>query len=500
MAKSPHGIEILPKVSRAAARVVSADALAFVAELQRGAKAMRDLARQQRSERQQVFDKGGLPDFKPWTRAIREASWKAATPPRDLTDLRCAVVTSPARRDLLLGLNSGARLCLADFADFASPAWDSLIEGHANLMDRWTSAMEHVDPASGRRISLSQRLATLMVQPRSLMVDEPRVKCDGKPVAAGLLDAGLCLFHTAKVALAKASAPYLQLAGIASQGEARLWNDILLHAQSLLGLPAGSIRIHVRIDTLSAAFEIDEIVHELREHVAGLSPGGFSHGFDTLSSLAAHKARGGANAGGEALTDLIVRTAHRRGLLALAPMARGNARALAEQAVRSGADGLWTSHPEQVAPTLKVFNDDMPTANQIYVSRDDVRVGQKELIAAGSGQASAQLAAAHINAALLVLESWLSGGGPVAVDGAIEDRASVDFRRGQLWQWLRHGAKLESGTKFTAAQFEDAVAQALTALKSRDGRFKDAANLLKAVVAAPNLEPDLFAIAWKKLA
>ena len=502
MAKPSRGIDVLPKVGRATARVFSSDALNFVGELQRVSKPGRDLARQQRAERQQMFDKGGLPDFRPETTAIRAGSWKAAALPRDLADVRCGIVTAPARKDLLLALNSGARLCLADFADVLSPAWDSLIDAHLNLMDRWTSAMEHVDPANGRRISLSQRLATLMVQPRSLMADEPRVKCDGKPVASGLFDAGLYLFHTAKVALAKASAPYLQLADIASQAEARLWNDILLHAQSLLGLPAGTIRVHVRIDTLSAAFEIDEIIHELREHIAGVSCGGFSYGFDVVRSLGRHKTRISGDDGmpDTALRDLLVRTAHHRGLTALAPLARADAKALGEQAVRSGFDGLWVSHPEHVAATQKVFNDDMPTANQIYVSRDDVVVSQKDLVAVTGNMPSAACLADHIRASLLVLDSWLSGGGSVAVDGAIEDRASADFRRAQLWQWLHHGVKLDTGAKVTTALFDMVLTESLASLKSSNGRFKEAAGLLKALVTAPDLETDIFTQAWKKLA
>jgi malate synthase len=501
MAKIPRGIEIIPKGNREAARVLSSDAMQFVAELHRGSRLARDLLKSQRAERQQMFDKGGLPDFRPDTRSIRSGAWKAAPPPRDLTDLRCGIVTACSRRDLLMALNSGAKLCLADLADFTSPGWDTLTASHTNLMDRWTSAMEHVDKASGRRMSLSQRLAALMVQPRSLMADEPRVKCDGKPVAAGLFDAGLYLFHNARVALAKASGPYLQLPDVASQAEARLWNDILLHAQSLLDLPAGSIRVHVRIDTLSAAFEMHEIIHELREHISGISPGGLSYGFDVIRSLAAQKSRlmGDGGVADGALKDLLIHTAHQRGILALGPMARLEAKPAAEQAVRCGFDGVWMAHPDHVPAALKVFNDDMPTANQIYVSRDDVRAGQTELLRSDVSIRTEAAIGQSITAALAALESWLSGDGPVDIDGMIEDRASADFHRAHLWQGLRHGVKLDGARKFTTALFEQYLAESLTAMKSRNGRFKDAASLLKALVTAPELQPDLFAQAWKKL-
>ncbi len=480
MAKLPKGIEIVSKVSREAARVLSSDALHFVAELQRGAKSTLDQLKLQRAA---AAIKAGLPDFKPNTSAIRAGSWKAAAPPRDLTDLRCGIVTNVSRKELLTALNSGARLCLADFADFTSPSWGNLIDGHINLMDRWTSAMEHVDKVSGRRVSLSQRLATLMVQPRRLLGDEPRVKCDGKPIAAGLFDAGLYLFHNAKAALAKASGPYLSLIDIASQAEARTWNDILLHAQSLLGLPSGSIRLQVRVDTLSAAFEVDEIVHELREHIAGLSLSDQRHGLDVMG-----------------LSGLVIRTAHRRGVLAMAPLTRDDARPHAEHAVRSGFDGIWTSTPEQAAAAIKVFNDDMPTPNQIYVSRDDVTLKQSDLLKPGDGKVTSEIFQHTINAAVLMLEAWLAGRGSITVDAMIEDNASLDLYRAHLWQWLRHGVKLEGGGKITLAMFEAYLSEILKPLKTADGRHKEAAALLKAMVTVETLAPDLFAIAWKKLA
>ena len=501
MAKLPRGLEIGPKLGREAGRVLSGEALQFVAELHRGARTARELLKAKRTERQLVLDKGGLPDFKPETSAIRSGSWKAAALPRDLLDLRAGIVTEVSRKSLLSGLNSGARLCLADLSEFTSPAWDRLIDGQGNLMDRWTSAMEYVDKVTGRRISLSQRLATLMLQPRSIMADEPRVKCDGKPIAAGLFDAGLYLFHNAKAALAKASGPYLQLIDVASQHEARAWNDILLQAQSLLGLPAGSVRVHLRIDSLFAAFEMDEIIHELREHAAGMSPGGPRYGFGVIRGFAAQKARiiGDDGVPDEVLKDLIIRTAHRRGLLALASISRSDAKAQAEQAVRSGFDGIWTSHLEQVAAALKVFDDDMPTANQIYVSRDELTAGAGEILETGKDARSEICVRQNIVAALQVLEAWLSGGGGMSVDGAFEDLASADFRRAQLWQWLRHGVKLDSGKKFNAGLFEAHLAQSLNELKSRDGRFKEAAALLKAMVTATDLPQDVFAQAWKKL-
>ena len=501
MAKLPKGIELAPKISRDAARVLTPEAMHFVAELHRATNGERQRMIALRHERQALFDKGELPDFRTETTAIRDGAWKVAPIPRDLADLRAAIVTCPSRKELLNALNSGAKLCLADFADFTSPIWDNLISGQINLMDRWTSAMEHTDPVTRKRVSLSQRLACLMVRPRALHLDEPRVKLDGKPLAAGLFDAGLYLFHNAKLALAKASGPYLCLPRVESQLEARMWNDILLHAQSLLALPAGTIRVHVQIDSVCAAFEIDEIAYELREHLAGLSLADSRYGFSFIRCFGLHKTRILADAGVStaALSGVLIRTAHRRGLLALASMTRGDARSAAESAVREGFDGLWTSDPEQVQTVTKIFNEDMPTANQLYVTRGEVVAGTKDIVGIADGPRSEAVFQQNVRVALLGFEAWLGGRGTVMVDGICEDAASAEFRRAQIWQWLRHGVKLDT-RKLTDAVFEEHLADVLKQMKSADGRFKEAAQLLKSLVQAKHFEPEFTSLAMRKLA
>ncbi len=501
MAKSPKGIEVVPKVSREASRVLTGDALRFVAELHRAAVADRARITSLRAAHQALFDKGALPDFRPETSAIRDGEWKAAALPRDLLDQRAGIVAAPSRKELLAALNSGAKICLADFADFTSPSWNNLIDGQVNLMDRWTSAMEHIDPSTKKRVSLSQRLATLMVRPRGLDQDEPRLKVDGKPVAAALFDAGLYLFHNAKVALAKASGPYLCLPRITSQTEARAWNDILVHAESLLGLPAGSIRVTVTIDDLCAAFEMDEIAYELRNHIAGLSAGGMNYAFSSIRNLGAQKTRIAADDGshGTALAGLLIRTAHRRGMIAMAAMARSDVKPAAEDAVRQGFDGQWTAHPDQVAGALKIFNDDMPTPNQTYVTRDDAVSRQKDLLLHHEGVKAEAVFRGNIRVALIGIEGWISGRGTVLVDGIMEDRASIEFRRAQLWQWLRHGVTLDSGVKLKPTVFEACLAEALKQEKSADGHFKEAAALLKSLCLAKEFVADFTPLAMRKL-
>ena len=495
MAKAPRGIEIGPKLSRDDTRVLSEEALDFLTVLSRAAGRPEDHAEE-------------LAVFKPETSAIRDGAWKIAPLPRDLADLRTGIVTALSRKELMTALNSGVRVCLADFCDFTPPSWDNLMDGQRNLMDRWTSAMDYTDPVTGKRMSLSQRLATLMVRPRPLQSEETRVKVDGQPIAAGIFDAGLYLFHNAKVSLAKASGPYLCLTGVSSQADARIWGDLLIHAESLLGLPVGSIRVNIVIGTPGTMLQLDEIAYELRDHMTGFSMGGQRFAFSAALQALARK--GGTLPDAldleQAWQGHVIRTAHRRGSLALASMTREASREHAERAVRAGFDGIWTGHPDHVAAAAKVFNDDMPTANQLYVTRDDVA----GLPQAKTGLLEAKTEAtfhADIDATLIVLESWLAGRGPSNVGGVVEDSASADLRRLRLWHWIRQGAKLDTGRKAGEALYEDCVLDALKRLKAergdeayRSGRFREATVLLRTLVLAKEFEPDFTALTLKKLA
>jgi malate synthase len=494
VAKLPKGIELVPKLDRDAARVLTADALAFIASLQRAIS----------SERLRLIearDNGDAPEFRRETVAIRRAEWKVAALPRELADQRTVVVAPPSRRELLGALNSGARLCVADFHDMASPVWDNLIDGHINLMDRWTSAMEHVDKTTGRRVSLSQKLATLMVRVRPLLADEPRLKIDGKAVASGLFDAGLYLIHNARTAIAKASGPWLWLPGIHTQAEARLWNDILLHAQSLLELPAGTIRVNLMLDSAAAAFAADEIAYELREHLAGLAIGAERYAKSLMELNAQQKPKSVLGNAPSALIGFIVGRAHRRGALALAPAIResGPARELSELAVREGADGILLSIPELATAAAKVFNDDMPTPNQIYVTRDELKTKPEELLAGEEAFGGEDVFRQYAGASLLFLEAWLSG------SAALIDAAEFERMRMLLWQWTRLGTKFE-GAKAGEAMLEDALLAAMKQEKDsrgeenyRTGRFREAAALLRALALSKDWIADFMPLVMKKV-
>jgi malate synthase len=495
MAKASRGIEVGPKLSRDDTRVLSEDALDFLTTLARAGGRPTDRVAE-------------LTTVRPETSAIRDGAWKIAPLPRDLADVRTGLVTALSRKELMLALNSGARLCLADFCDFTPPSWDILMDGQRNLIDRWTSAMDFVDPVTGKRMSLSQRLATLMVRPRALQTEETRVKVDDQPIAAGLFDAGLYLYHNAKVSLAKASGPYLCLSGVASRVDARTWNDLLIHAESLLGLPLGSIRVNIMTGTPGVMLQLDEMAYELRDRMTGFSMGGQRFAFSAALQALARK--GGTLPDAfdldRAWQGFVIHSAHKRGCLALAAMTRDTARDHAERAVRAGFDGLWTGHPDHVAAAAKVFNDDMPTANQIYVTREDV-TGPPDAAPGLADVKTEDLFRADIDATLILYEAWLAGRGPVSIEGVVEDVASAEFRRLRLWHWIRLGAKLDTGRKAGEALYEDCVLDALKRLKAergeeayRGGRFRDATVLLRSLVLAKELEPDFTALALKKLA
>ena len=500
MAKALKGIEITAKIPREAARLLTPAALNFLAGLQR------------------VYE-ARLPEEMPHleqrheSRAIRGGAWRIAALPRELHDLRGVMVMPTHRKAVINGLNSGAKAAIADFADMTVPAWENLLAGQINLMDRWTSAMEHVDAATGKRTALGQRLASLAVRPRGLMLDEPRVRVDGKPISAGLFDAGLYLFHNARTALAKASAPYLSLPGIGTQAQARLWNDLIIRIQSDLGLPLGTVRVLVMIDSLPSAFEIDEIVFELREHAAALAYGGWRFAASVIAHSETFKGKalpdGDALAGFHAaVSGLVINAAHRRGCLALGTLiaASDQARLLAGTAVRAGFDGVMVAHADMVPVAMAMFNDGMPTPNQIYVTRDDAKGGPAELLKPASGARSEAALRGNIRSSLLYFESWLCGRGTMVIDGAVADAARAEFRWVQIWHWLQLSVRLDGGPRVTVELFEALLGEEVKVLKAeageeayRTGRFKDAVALLKSLCLAGNLAPGFAVPAMRKL-
>lgn len=352
MAKLPQGVSITAKRTAGDGRVLTPKAIIFVAELSRAFESERQRLLGLRGERQRRFNRGDLPDFLAETSAIRAGSWRIAAIPSELQDRRVEITAPTERKAMIEAFNSGAKTFAAGFESLST--WDDMIRGQINLMDRWTGKMEYIEPITKKRHGLAGKPAVLLVQPRGLDLDETHMRAGGKPVAAGIFDFGLYFFHNAKTSCGRASGPYFHLAGLESHLEARLWNHIFVHAQSLLGLPLGTIKASVSIETIAAVFEMDEIIFELRDHMAGLRCGD-------------------ANAAGSALA---VKTCHRRGCLSMAAQAMGP-----EQAAFLGHDGIGADSPVAAQAFLQAFNELMPTANQLYVAGEDRPSARKELLA-----------------------------------------------------------------------------------------------------------------------
>jgi malate synthase len=404
-----------------------------------------------------------------------------------------------------------------------------MVEGQANLMDRWTSAMEFTDKVSGKRYALGQKPAVLMVRPRGLHLDEAHMKVDGKPVSGALFDFGLYFFHNAKTALAKGSGPYFYLPKLECHLEARLWNSVFVQAQSLLGLPLGTIKATVLIETLPAAFEMDEIIFELRDHMAGLNCGRWDYIFSFIKTFANNRNyvlpdRAQvvmSKAFLAAYSALLIKTCHRRGCFAMGGMAAqipnrkdaaANEAAFAkvkadkEREARNGHDGTWVAHPDLVPVAMKVFNDMMPTPNQLYVSRDDVSVGQKELLEIHEGTKTEEGFRENIRVGVQYIEAWLRGRGAVPIYNLMEDAATAEISRSQIWQWLKFGAKLDNGAKVTRGFFETCLAEEMKRVKDEvgtaayaQGRFKEAIALFKAMSTSKHFETFLTVPAYKKI-
>jgi malate synthase len=492
------------------ARVLTPEALAFVARLQRAFGARRRDLLAERDERRRSLDAGERPAFLEETRAWREAAWRVADAPADL-QRRHVEITGPVDRKMMINaLNSGADCFMADIEDSLSPTWANVVDGQANLMDAVRGTLSLTSP-DGREYRLGERTATLIVRPRGWHLDEAHVTLGGEPVSASLFDFGLHFFHNAAELLARGSGPYFYLPKLESHREARLWNDVFVEAQATLGLPRGSVRATVLIETILAAFEMDEILHELREHAAGLNAGRWDYIFSIVKKFSGRadmllpdRAQVGMTVPFmKAYADLLVSTCHRRGAHAMGGMAafvpnRRDAEVTASAIARvrddkqreagTGFDGTWVAHPDLVPVAAEVFAavlGDRP--HQKERLREDVRVEAAALLElrVPDGRVTEAGVRNNVNVALQYLDAWLRGSGAVAIHNLMEDAATAEIARAQLWQWIRHAAPLDGGGTMTADRYRAVRAEELVALEAAAGpatRLRDAAALLDDLV------------------
>jgi malate synthase len=471
-APSVSGVDILGPLDAAAAAVLTPDALALIAKLARAFEGRRQELLAARAVRQQRLRDGDFPDFLPATRDIRESDWTVAPIPADLMDRRVEITGPVDRKMIINALNSGARVFMADFEDSNAPTWRNNVDGQANLMDAVRRSITYDSP-EGKHYALGASPATLMVRPRGWHLIEKHVRVDGQPVSGALFDFGLFFFHNAHELLRRKSGPYFYLPKLESHLEARLWNDVFLMAQEHVGLPRGTIRATVLIETILAAFEMHEILWELREHSAGLNCGRWDYIFSFIKKFRYDPRfvlpdRAAVTMDRHFLksyVDLLIQTCHHRHIHAMGGMAAqipikndpaANSAALAKvtqdklREVNAGHDGTWVAHPGLVPVARGVFDARMAASHQLQVMRDDVHVTAADLLQVPDGEITLQGLRTNIDVGIQYLESWLRGVGCVPIYHLMEDAATAEISRTQVWQWVTHGAKLADGRRISA--------------------------------------------------
>ena len=527
MSPSPT-LEIRGTMSPAYAAIWTPEAQKFIAELVARFAPRRDELLARRLQRQQQFDKGVMPDFLPETAEIRKADWTCAPIPADLQDRRVEITGPVERKMIINALNSGAKVFMADFEDSSAPTWDVGMQGQINMIDAVNGTITFDSP-EGKHYKLNDKVAVLMVRPRGWHLHEKYVEVKSKPAPGGLVDFGLYFFHNVAKLLAKGTAPYFYLPKMESHLEARLWNDVFVFAQDYMKIPRGTIRATALIETLPAAFEMDEFLYELREHSAGLNCGRWDYIFNFIKCFRNHPEFVLPDRSQVTMTthflrsysQLLIKTCHRRGIFAMGGMAAQipnkedpaaneaamqKVRADKEREATDGHDGTWVGHPGLVPIAMEVFDKHMKTPNQISRLRDDVNITAADLVQIAKGTITLGGLKSNIAVGLRYTEAWLRGQGCVPLYGLMEDAATAEISRTQIWQWIRYpSGKLEDGRKITTELFRDLLKTELTDLKEQLGdsysrrKFDEAAALLDRMATSDTLAAFLTSEAYDQL-
>ncbi|SFQ73393.1 malate synthase A [Hymenobacter arizonensis] len=526
---TPERVKIIGSFSPEFAEILTPSALAFVAELHRRFDSTRQALLARRAERQADFAAGILPDFLPETKRIREQDWTVSPLPDDLLDRRVEITGPVERKMIINALNSGASVFMADLEDSNAPTWENVVQGQINLRDAVRRTISLSTPTKEYR--LNEKTALLMVRPRGWHLEEKHVLVDGEPISASLLDFGLYYFHNAHELCARGSAPYFYLPKLESHLEARLWNDVFGFAQWSLKLPKCLIKATVLIETLPAAFELNEILYELREHSAGLNCGRWDYIFSYIKRLGLNPDFRLPNRADVTMTvpfmaaysQLVIQTCHRRGVHAIGGMAAqipikndpaANEAALEKvrqdkiREATNGHDGTWVAHPGLVPVAMEVFNRLMLGPNQIENKRLDVQVSAADLVRAPQGAITEEGLKLNIDVAIQYIASWLGGNGCVPIYNLMEDAATAEISRAQVWQWLHTpGTTLADGRPVTAELYRSLVPGQLDKIKAQigeeayeKGRFLEAARLFDRLVMSEEFIEFLTVPAYEQLA
>jgi malate synthase len=528
-AQDGNKVEILgPPVERSA-EVLTPLALQLLGSLHRRFNPRRLELLAARVARQKLLDDGALPQFLPATAAVRAGDWRVAPAPADLLDRRVEITGPVDRKMIINALNAPVRAFMADFEDSCSPTWENIIRGQVNLTDAVRRTISFDDPGTGKVYRLGTQLATLIVRPRGWHLPEKHVRINGEPVAGALFDFVLYLANNHEALALHGTGPYFYLPKLESHLEARLWNEVFVAAQEALGIPRGTIKATVLIETILAAFEMDEILYELREHSAGLNCGRWDYIFSFIKKFRNRPDfllpdRASVTMERHFLksyVDLLIKTCHRRGAHAMGGMAaqipirddpKANEAAMARvradklREAHAGHDGTWIAHPGLAGIAREAFDAVMPGPNQLAVLRADVSVSPKDLLTVPDGKITEDGLRACIRVGVQYLESWLRGNGCVPLYHLMEDAATAEICRAQLWQWLRHGARTSDGQVITVERFDrlmsaelDRIHAEVGAARLTQGVFPSAARLFEQMIKAETFDEFLTLPAYELL-
>lgn len=516
--QQPDGLTIKAPHDPSFERILSTDALAFLVQLHRNFNQRRKKLLLQREEVQQKIDQGWKPEFLDETRHIREGEWKVEELPHDLLDRRVEITGPVERKMIINALNSGATIFMADFEDSNAPSWENNIQGQLNLSEAIERTISYTHPDTLKEYRLNEKVATLIVRPRGWHLQEKHILIDGEPASASLVDFGLYFFHNAICLMQKGSAPYFYLPKMESYLEARLWNDVFVFAQDYLGIARKTIKATVLIETILASFQLHEILWELKDHAAGLNCGRWDYIFSFIKKF--------RNQPGSvfpdrsqvtmtvpfmrAYTQLVVKTCHRRGALAIGGMAAqipvknnpalnkaalDKVRADKLREVQDGHDGTWVAHPGLVTVAMEIFNEYMPARNQLSVKREDFNATAEELLQVPQGSITQEGISSNISVGILYLESWLRGQGAAAINNLMEDAATAEISRTQVWQWLHNNAKLLDGRVFNYELYTDLLDEEIINIREtvgndqyQKGQFVQAICLFNRLVVQPEFD------------
>ncbi|GAA0892397.1 malate synthase A [Fulvivirga kasyanovii] len=514
----PETMHLNAGFEEAYAEILTPEALKFLFTLHEKFNGRRKLLLQKRVERQKEIDNGVMPDFLESTKAIREGDWQVARLPKDLLDRRVEITGPVERKMIINALNSGAKVFMADFEDSNTPSWKNNIEGQINLRDAVNRTIEYKHPKTGKAYTLNSEVATLFVRPRGWHLEDKHITIKGEPISGSLMDFGLYFFHNAKTLINNGSGPYFYLPKLESHLEARLWNDVFVYAQDYLGIPQKTIKATVLIETILASFELHEILFELKDHSAGLNCGRWDYIFSFIKKFR-NKAgfvmpdRSQITMGVpfmKAYTLAVIKACHKRcvhamgGMAAQVPIkedpeaneaALDKVRADKVNEVRNGHDGTWVAHPGLVKVAENAFNEYMPTLNQIHVKRSDVMITAEQLLEVPKGTITENGLRTNINVGILYIESWLRGNGAAAIYHLMEDAATAEISRTQVWQWLKNGATLDDGRVITEDMYEQLKAEELEKIKAyvgeenyKNGRFDQAISIFDKLVKSDDFK------------